>query len=168
MKKLRFFILIGCVLSCSINKDIFTQSSAYELIIKDIKEDSRFIEFKDQYQNSCEGFSVYSESFSICDFEIIQFIEIESKDLQDIYKEFCMNESSNKFFNPIEKDLNKFSDKADQCFYVWFSEEINKKIIVQIIDMESYDQFGYEVLHYIYEVKDEKVEKSDTFGAIVN
>lgn len=168
MKKLSYFIFIGLILSCSLNKDILTQYWKYELIIQDIKEDSRFIEFKDQYQNKCDNFNVYSKNISICDFYIHEFLEIESLDIVKIYKKNCTNGNYYEYKQLLDEDLDKYSDKADQCFNIWFSGEINKKIIVQIIAIESSDQFGYEVLNYIYELKEGKVQKLDTFGATVN
>lgn len=173
MRKLFYSSLILVITSCSIAKNQ-KEVTLYESIIQDIKSSNEFKNYESDYENTCSIFEIDKYARTICMFDIesLKSLNPKSIDLIDYYDKInckALIYDANLTVN-LSKDLSlqKYSDKSEPCFKLWFSEIINNKVIVEIKNLNT-DSFSSTTMNFIYKINtDNSVELIEIFKAMVN
>jgi hypothetical protein len=156
---LSLFILNSCS-STKLKNQEFENKSIYQLILIDIKSSPEFNKFK---KNNCDKFLVGKYSYSFCSFFINDNMELKS-----LYDKYCKSRSLENINENAPENLNKYSDKGRKYYIVYFSEILEEKIIVNIIDKRDENAFGYTDLTFYYDLSNKKIDKMNSFETIIN
>jgi len=140
-----------------------SSSSIYDLVINDIKSSKEFLEFKKKIGATCDIFEVAKSEYHLCELNV-HFENDGIKALKDKCKDMDLSTISTE-----KNDLNRFSDEGTPCFKVYFSEKIENKIIVELIQKSAENNLGYENLNFLYEIKSASViDKMEVGGMVIN
>jgi hypothetical protein len=145
-------VFFSIILSCNTtkNENAIENLSVYENVIKDIKSSKDFNQFSKRRNILCSNFYVQKYDYSICGFG--QMFKDE-KFNQD-YKEICDEDYDLVKYDSSISNLDKFSDKGENCFIIYFSEIVNNRILVEVISKDDESKSGHESLYYLYLIEE--------------
>lgn len=156
MKYLILIISTVLLQSCASTK----HTDVYRQIVEDIKASKEYEDFTNQSKKKCKGLLLSNHKYSICSFGLF------FKDRE--IKEFIYNDCSEKETFKTEKinDLKKLSDKGETCFIGDFSFKVKDKIAVKIFSKSDMNKVGYESLHFLYEISNNRIQKIESIKVI--